>query len=391
MSNYWENYARQQAKKKGVRPGLIVAQIGQESGFDPHAKSPAGALGISQFMPDTARGLGIDPMNPRQAIQGQVNLMANYIHKYGSEEAALRAYNAGPGNIQRSHGFAETNQYVKNILSRAGHAGSSNPRKVSTLTATHGVPMSSAQASLSATSGFSTPSGVSLDPYEKLNDALSRLDAASPGKVSLGYGDNPMGLEYFGLSSEQPTSMLDMVSQIRKTQNEQSQQAESTRNLLSSMGNTNFSSPVAPLKGDGGSGRSFKKGKVEIFNPNPGRLSKGVVNFGEQLAGISGRTIRMDSGALHDKFVKGTNRVSEHFSGHATDIPDAGKSLTRLGQQALIVAGVPAAVARKQSGGLFNITADGKITNDPSKRKYQIIFNSNIGGNHFNHLHVGVR
>jgi hypothetical protein len=117
----WEAVTRRIARRKGVDPNLFAAQIGQESHFDPNARSGAGAEGIAQFMPDTARGLGIDPMRPRQALRGAASLMHDYIAKYGVE-GALRAYNAGPGNIQKSHGFGETNNYVKSILGQAGHS-----------------------------------------------------------------------------------------------------------------------------------------------------------------------------------------------------------------------------------------------------------------------------
>jgi hypothetical protein len=70
---------------------------------------------------------------------------------------------------------------------------------------------------------------------------------------------------------------------------------------------------------------------------------------------------------------------SAHAHGWAVDVPSSGKALTRLGQTALIAAGADPVWARKQTGGLFNIGG------------YQIIFNTNTGGNHYDHLHVGIR
>jgi hypothetical protein len=107
---------RRAAQKYGLDPSVFERQINQESGFNPGARSPAGALGIAQIMPGTARGWGVDPMNPVAALDAAARNMKQYVDRYGGYENALRAYNAGPGNIQRSKSFAETNHYVSTIL-----------------------------------------------------------------------------------------------------------------------------------------------------------------------------------------------------------------------------------------------------------------------------------
>lgn len=87
--------------------------------------SPQGAQGIAQFMPTTAQGMGINPMNPDQAIHGMARLLASYYKRFGNSwENALAAYNAGPGNVEKYGGippFTETKNYVKNILLNANH------------------------------------------------------------------------------------------------------------------------------------------------------------------------------------------------------------------------------------------------------------------------------
>jgi len=115
--------ARRAARRAGIDPALFERQIERESGFNPSARSPAGATGIAQFMPGTAAGLGINPNDPRQALNAAARLMARYIRQYGGWEQALRAYNAGPGNIERSRGFRETNEYVRAILGGGGSSG----------------------------------------------------------------------------------------------------------------------------------------------------------------------------------------------------------------------------------------------------------------------------
>ncbi len=117
-------YAYQAAQNAGIDPNIFVKQINQESGFNPKAQSGAGAMGIAQFMPATAQGLGVDPTNPLASLDGAAKLMSQYVQKYaGDYGKALAAYNAGPGSVDRFGGvppFAETQTYVKNILGSAG-------------------------------------------------------------------------------------------------------------------------------------------------------------------------------------------------------------------------------------------------------------------------------
>lgn len=107
----------------GLDPRLLEAVARQESGFNPNAKSPAGALGLMQFMPATAKGLGINPLDPAQAVDGAARLLSNYIKQFGSVDLALAAYNAGPGAVQKYNGvppFKETQNYVRSITSALG-------------------------------------------------------------------------------------------------------------------------------------------------------------------------------------------------------------------------------------------------------------------------------
>ncbi|MGZ3617500.1 MAG: lytic transglycosylase domain-containing protein, partial [Ktedonobacteraceae bacterium] len=93
--------AEQDATAVGIPPAYFVRQIQQESGFNPNAVSPAGAVGIAQFEPGTAAGLGINPLDPIQALKGAATLMANYARQYGGDYAkALAAYNGGSGTVQ---------------------------------------------------------------------------------------------------------------------------------------------------------------------------------------------------------------------------------------------------------------------------------------------------
>ena len=93
--------ARQDAINAGISPDYFTRQINLESGFNPNASSPSGAVGIAQFLPGTAAGLGINPWNPNEALNAAAQLMASYAKNYGGDYAkALAAYNGGSGTLQ---------------------------------------------------------------------------------------------------------------------------------------------------------------------------------------------------------------------------------------------------------------------------------------------------
>jgi peptidoglycan DL-endopeptidase CwlO len=107
------------ARRYGVPATLLAAVAHQESGFDPTASSPAGARGLMQLMPATAHGLGVDPMNPTQAVDGAARMLRGLLGEFGSVDLALAAYNAGPGALHRYGGippYAETRRYVPAVL-----------------------------------------------------------------------------------------------------------------------------------------------------------------------------------------------------------------------------------------------------------------------------------
>lgn len=122
--DYYQVVARKAAIKYGISPDLFARQINQESGFNPKAKSGAGALGIAQIMPATAKGWKVDPMNPEAALDAAAKAMAGYLKTYkGRWDLALSAYNAGAGAVAKHKGvppFKETQNYVASILGKKG-------------------------------------------------------------------------------------------------------------------------------------------------------------------------------------------------------------------------------------------------------------------------------
>lgn len=125
-------------------------------------------------------------------------------------------------------------------------------------------------------------------------------------------------------------------------------------------------------------GTAATRGSVKITGPNPGRIKPQVLDFMEKISSIYGKPLVGSDGTGHSRLTTSGN-VSQHTTGNAVDIPMAGRELLRAGRAALIAAGMPRAQALKANGGLYNVGS------------HQIIFLTNEGGNHYDHLHVSAR
>ncbi|WP_416914075.1 lytic transglycosylase domain-containing protein [Seohaeicola sp.] len=110
--------ARDAARRHGVPEDLFLKLVQQELGFNPKARSHKGALGLAQLMPETARQLRVDPLDPYQNLDGGARYLMQQYRTFGNWRLALAAYNAGPGAVQKHGGvppFRETQNYVRVI------------------------------------------------------------------------------------------------------------------------------------------------------------------------------------------------------------------------------------------------------------------------------------
>ena len=170
----YREIAKQKALKYGLLPEVFERQIQAESGFNPKAVSSAGALGIAQIMPSTAKGWGVDPRDPVAALDAAAKNMAGYIRTYGgfstqdpykvrsAYEKALQAYNAGPGSVGK-YMPTETKNYIQKVV---------GPNNFSFTEALKNSPTGPTTVSTGTTSPTVTP--ISLPRYD-LESALSNI------------------------------------------------------------------------------------------------------------------------------------------------------------------------------------------------------------------------
>jgi soluble lytic murein transglycosylase-like protein len=115
----WAGAIDAAATTAGVDPRLLAAITQAESGFNPGALSSAGAVGLTQLMPGTASGLGVDPTDPVANLDGGGRYLAGQLDSFGRVDLAVAAYNAGPGAVRQAGGvpdYPETQAYVRRVL-----------------------------------------------------------------------------------------------------------------------------------------------------------------------------------------------------------------------------------------------------------------------------------
>lgn len=256
----YEPIARQAAKKYGIDPDLFVAQIQQESGWNPNAKSGVGAAGIGQIMPGTAKSWGVKNVyDPIESLNAAAKNMAGYVKTYmgnkkfnpngdylTAHKLALAAYNAGPGNVNKHGGippFAETKNYVKTITkaysgnttgipkneidqySKASITNKTKPIQKAETTQQQSVytPLTNKNTNINAYSGLSSskPTIYQTNATNKSNLALQQLalnKAASDSANQLKIKNQQLDDEYNQKQNQYKQKQLAFSTPIYQTQ-----------------------------------------------------------------------------------------------------------------------------------------------------------------------------
>jgi soluble lytic murein transglycosylase-like protein len=131
-SGEYDSLIEQAAARHGLDPAVLHGLIEQESGFDPSARSSAGAVGLTQLMPGTASSMGVaNTLDPAESIEGGARYLSQLLGEFaGNTTDALAAYNAGPGAVKQYGGvppYAETQSYVSKVLANAEAFRQSHP------------------------------------------------------------------------------------------------------------------------------------------------------------------------------------------------------------------------------------------------------------------------
>ena len=116
----WTAHIARLAVRYDLSPSLLEAVVWQESRWNPSARSPKGAVGLTQLMPGTAANLGVNPYDALANLEGGARYLKAMLTQFnGDTRLALAAYNAGPGAVERAGGIplnGETPSYVRNVL-----------------------------------------------------------------------------------------------------------------------------------------------------------------------------------------------------------------------------------------------------------------------------------
>lgn len=186
-------------KKYRIPPGLLGAMMRAESGGQKYVRSSAGAIGPMQLMPGTAAGLGVDPMDPVQNLEGGAKYMRQLLDRFhGDVVKMIAGYNAGPGAVEQYGGvppYSETRNHVKKVQaywrqsSRYGQPASSGSTR---------APARGAQQQAPTTSSVVTPPPVVIPkvpllpkPVPQEVPAVYEVDPARIAKIQHAWSDAP--------------------------------------------------------------------------------------------------------------------------------------------------------------------------------------------------------
>lgn len=353
MRKAWESHAAKLEREHGLPKGSLRALVTHESGWNAKAVSPAGARGLGQLMPGTAAGLGVDPDDPIQNLNGAARYLSQQLKRFGSLRLALAAYNAGPGAVSRYGGvppYKETQRYVRNVLGTVQKLSSSSTPAVASVPAATvaGAPLPPPGARAGS---LSTPSIFSTPGEQAAFDSLGRIAR----------GDSPT------------RSLSRLVDEIAfSPESTPTKAPEKTPKKASEKPPGQASVPGSPpkpgqVKGGGGWGGSYS-------------IAKTFADLGKAhgLNVVSEKRERRNTKS---------GGVSDHWTGskesYAFDLSNGGSPTPEMDAAAVRIAAQ------------LGVRYDGKtplvLTVTRNGYRIQVLYRTQVGGSHDDHIHVGVR
>jgi hypothetical protein len=325
------------------------ALIGAESGWRVDAVSPVGAMNLTQLMPKTAAALGVDPRDPIQALDGGARYLRQQWDRFGSLRLALAAYNAGPGRVEEYGGvppFKETHRYIAKIMAAAPTEAQAQKRKPNKQqTVTRPLLSTPPPADLTSTSPLAAGADVAFDSLGR----IARGD--DPGRTLSSLVDSVM-------ATPTPTRQP-MPAPVSPTPTPISppSQTPSSRSQTSK---------AQPLKAGGGWGGSY--GIAKTFAD---------IAVGHGLTSTSEKRERQKTT---------TGSVSDHFEGnteaYAFDLSNGIKT-AEMDKAAIAIA--------KRLGVKYDGKSPLVLTVRRNGYRIQVLYRTQVGGDHDDHIHVGVR
>lgn len=350
----WGSQADAAARKYGVDPALYRRLIKQESGWNPNAGSPAGALGLTQVVPKWHPNANLS--TPQGQLDYGAKHLGSLLKKYGNPRDALAVYNSGkPWSVSQSYG--ETRNYVKNILNGYGGAGT-------VAAGGAGVRVPSAPSGVGAP--MSNPSSGPIRLDADLTRDLGQFTSDTEAAVMRG--------DWMAVGAMDPTPLA---------------------NRLGSLVGRAQQTPVAQPAGAHYPGDGHNHGPMEAVPRGP--LKRNAMMPHGDWGGAAGpvRELTKLAKGLTVSSEKRTRRntasggVSDHWTGStrsfARDLAWGSSRPTPVADAAAsrIVEALGGPKNWGRTGGNFVTTINGI--------RYQVLYRTMTGGDHFDHIHLGAR